>query len=422
MQHRGPGLGHAVGVLRHRDFTLFYGALLVAAVGGQIQTFANLLQIYDLTQSPLHLGLTGLARAIPLIGLSLVGGVIADRLDRRTLIMVAQASAGALALALAAVTASGTIAVWHIYAVTFLGSVVMAISAPARGAIIPSLVPREHLMNALALNSTTFQIANIVGPALAGIAVVASGFAATYLVNSGAHVITLLCLAVIAARPTESRRHQSALSSIKEGLAFVRHRSLILALLGMDAAAMLFGTYRVLFPVIGDRLDLDPARVGLLFSAPGIGALVGAAIVMSLGDVRYKGLLVAGAILAYCAGLVVLAVAPVFLLALLAAAALGVFDTLQSTPRNTLILATTPDEIRGRVDGFRHMLTGGMPALGQAYMGGSAAILGAPLALMVGAVACAAVVVGIVAKRPDLRAPELAMEPEPAARRSGASS
>lgn len=407
MPREGPSLGNALGALGHRDFRLFYLALLVATIGGQLQTFANILQIYELTHSPFHIGLTGLARAVPLIGLSLIGGVIADRMDRRVLIMVAQATAGALALALAGLSATGSMQVWHIYGVTLVGSVLMALSAPARGALIPSLVPREHLMNAFALNSTTWQIANIVGPALAGLAVAASGFAFTYVANSAAHLVTLGCLALMHTRLIRVRPRQSALSSIMEGLAFVRHRSVILALLGLDAAAMLFGTYRVLFPAIGEQLGLDAAGVGLLFAAPGIGSLVGAVAVMSLGDIRYKGMLVLGAILAYGGGLALLAVSPWFLLSLLTAASLGLFDSLQTTPRNAVIQSITPDELRGRVESFRHMLTGGMPALGQVYMGGTASLLGTPLALVVGSLACVSVVAGVAAARRDLRAPEL---------------
>src|SRR5687767_6154309 len=174
-QRSRTGLRHSLGVLKHRDFSLFYGSLVVAAVGGQLQTFANILLIYDLTHSPFHIGLTGLARAIPLMTLSLVGGVIADRLDRRILIMVAQCTAGALPLVLALLTATERIEVWHIYAVTLIGSCLMALSAPARGALIPNLVPRDQLMAAFALNSSTWQIANIIGPSTAGLLVAGWG-------------------------------------------------------------------------------------------------------------------------------------------------------------------------------------------------------------------------------------------------------
>jgi len=412
-QGAGSGLRHSLGVLRHRDFSLLYGSLVVAAVGGQLQNFANVLLIYDLTHSPFHIGLTGLARAVPLMTLSLVGGVIADRVDRRWLIMMSQAVGASLALVLAALTMTGSMQVWHIYAVTLTSSAFMALSAPARGAIIPNLVPREHLMAAFALNSSTWQIANIIGPSLAGFLVAGFGFTAAYVGNSVAHLTTLGCLTIMRYRPTGTFRRQSALSSVAEGLDFVRQRPIILALLAMDAAAMLFGTFQVVFPVIGERLELDTARLGLLFAAPGVGSLLGAMVVMSLGDVRYKGLFVVGAILAYCCSLSLLAVSPLFFIALLAAGGLGLFDSLQATPRIALIQSITPDEIRGGVEAFRHIVTGGMPAMGQVYMGGTASLLGAPMALIVGALACASVVVGVTASRPDLRAREIGDRSQP---------
>jgi MFS family permease len=270
-------------------------------------------------------------------------------------------------------------------------------------------------MAAFALNSSTWQIANIIGPSTAGLLVAGWGYAAAYLANAVAHGVTFACLAVMRFRAAAAARRQSPYKAVVEGLVFVRERP---GLLAMDAAAMLFGTFQVVFPVIGEGLGLDPAGLGLLFAAPGVGSLIGAAVVMSLGDIRYKGLFVAGAILAYCGSLALLAVSPFFLLALIAAGGLGFFDSLQATPRNALIQLITPDDIRGRVEAFRHIITGGMPAMGQVYMGGTASLLGAPTALILGAIACAGVVLGVTAGRSDLRARDIGgntdAEPPPA--------
>src|SRR2546425_2132032 len=134
-----PGLRRAAVALQHRDFRLFYVAALVGAFGSQVQSTANIIQIYDLTQSALQLGLTGLARAVPIIALSLMGGVIADRVERRRFIIITQALSGVLALALAGLTATGLIAVWHIYVATFLSSALSAVNQPARSAMLPNL-------------------------------------------------------------------------------------------------------------------------------------------------------------------------------------------------------------------------------------------------------------------------------------------
>jgi MFS family permease len=423
-----PGLRQAVAALQHRDYRLFYVALLAAAIGGQFQSTASLIQIYDLTHSPLHLGLTGLARGLPTFVLSLMGGVFADRVDRRLLIFGSQAVNGLGAIVLAALTVSGLIDVWHIYAVMLLNGSLAALSSPARSALIPNLVPRHHLLNAIALNSTVWQTANIVGPSLAGLMIsaiavaagtdasgsMALGLAAAYAANGLTHLITLGALAAMRMGPVPPRPREGALRSVVVGLSFIsRERSIILALLATDSAAMLFGTYRALTPIFADALGVGPEGIGLLFAAPGVGSLLGAAVIMSLGDFRYKGWVVVGGILAYCVGLAVFALSPWFSLSLITSVALGVFDSVQATPRNGVIQLLTPDELRGRVSAFQYMLVNGMPSLGQTLSGGAAALLGAPLALTVGAAICAVIVLGIAAARPDLRDENLGATPAP---------
>ncbi|MGH7773703.1 MAG: MFS transporter [Candidatus Binatia bacterium] len=393
--------------LRYRDFRLFYSALLVSALGSQIQSTANIWLIYELTGSPLLLGLTGLARGLPILLFSLIGGVIADRVDRRRLIMLVQAIQGLLGLLLATLALTRVIEVWHIYLITIIASSLSALNAPARGAIIPSLVPGNSLLNALALNSTVWQTSTLVGPALAGISIALLGVAATYAIDGTLHILTLVSLARMRLDPVTARARQSALASLREGLSFVRHQSIITVLLAMDSAAMLFGSYRVLLPIFARDLGVGADGLGLLLSAPAAGSLIGAAVMMSLGDLRYKGLFVAGGILAYCLFLVLLACSPWFLLSLGVAIGLGFFDSVQAIPRNTAIQLITPNELRGRVSSFQSMLTNGAPALGQAQSGAVAAIIGAPLAIGAGAVTCAALILGITAARRDLRAANL---------------
>jgi MFS family permease len=411
MSQERPGLRRAVVALEHRDYRLFYSALVVAGVGSQIQTTANIWQIYDLTHSPLHIGLTGLARAIPIVVLSLVGGIIADRVDRRRVIMVGQGVSGLIAIALAVLTYMNLIEIWHIYAATLVSGIFMALSAPARNAVIPNLVPRHHLLNAVALNSTVYQVSNIVGPAVAGVLIAAIGLAATYLINGTANLIALLALALVVIGPIAATPKQSAYRSLVEGLSFVRRTSVIPALLATDTAATFFGHYRVLLPFIAAGVGMGPEGLGLLLAAPGVGALLGAGGLMSLGDVRYKGILAMSAILSYCVALVLLAASPWFLLSLLVAGCLGLFDSLQATSRNTVIQSITPDEMRGRVSSFQQMLTNGVPSLGQAWAGAVASLIGPPLALTLGAAACAALVLGIGVSRADLRARDLGSEP-----------
>lgn len=409
-QRERPGLRRAVAALQHRNFRLFYAALLVAGIGGQLQTFTSLLQVYELTGSPLHLGLTGLARALPVITLSLMGGVIADRVDRIRFSMAAQAVTGLLSVILAALTFAGVIDVWHIYLITFFSGAVQALNHPAQTAIIPNLVPRHHVLNAIALNSTVRQSSVVLGPVIGGVAIAALSFAPTYLLNGAAHLVTVGTLARIRIPPVAARPTQSPLHGLVEGLSFVRRRSIILVLLAADSAETLFGRYQAMLPIIAANVGAGATGLGVLSAAPGVGSLVGAMLIMSLGNIPYKGLVVIGALLAYCGALVLLALSPWFLVSVAATFMLGLFDSLQATPRNAVIQLMTPDELRGRVASFQGMLTTGLPSVGQALLGALGAVVGVPPAMIIGATTCATVQVVLVTTRRDLRAANLGAE------------
>lgn len=415
MERPGRGLSRALAALGFRDFRLLLLSAIGSGMADQLQTVSNLWQIYALTASPLHLGLNGLARAVPIILFSLAGGVVADRVDRRKILVSAQTGAGVVAVGLGILSATGLVEVWHIYTATAVGAALNSFSNPARRAVIATVVPRYQLMNAMALNMTVHQTDRIIAPAVAGILIALVGLPVTYAVNGLANFLAAGTVGRVALAPLAGRPHESPLRSLVEGLAYVRVRSVILALLATDAAAMLFGSYQVLLPIFADQFGLGSVGYGLLQSAPAAGALIGAGVIMSLGDIRYKGLLIIGAILGYCCCLVVLAVTPWFGLALLVAAGLGLTNSMQATPRNAVIQLVTPDELRGRVSSFQQMLISGGPALGQGLMGGATGLLGGPFALILGAVLCAAINVGILIGRRDLRARDLGAMPAPAA-------
>jgi MFS family permease len=396
-----------IAALKHRDFRLFYTALVVAGMGSQVQNTANIWQIYQLTGSAFYLGLTGLVRALPILLLSLMGGVIADRVDRRRFIMVTQGLAGCFSLVLAWLTFTGEIQIWHIYSVTFLNSSLTALNAPARSAIIPNIVPKQNLLNAFALNSTVWQISNILGPAIGGVCIGLFGLSITYLVNGVAHLITLAALTAMHLSRVIAPSRKSTLKALAEGMSFLKKQSIIPILLSMDAAAMFFGAYRILMPIFADQLGAGAEGLGLMLSMSGVGAIVGAGVIMSLGDVRYKGRFVLAGVLSYCCCLVGLAVSPWFALALLMSASLGFSDSVQAIPRNTVIQAITPDEIRGRVSSFQSMLTNGVPSLGQMQVGAVASLVGAPLTLIVGAVLCATTVISVAFARSDVMSRDL---------------
>jgi MFS family permease len=402
-----PGIRQAVSALDNPDFRQFALALLVFNLVSHLHQTATAWQIYDLTGSPLQVGLTGLARAIPHVALSLVGGVVADRVDRIRMMMVSQATIGLLIMILAGLTASGQLAVWHVYVLTFCMSAVQAVATPSRTAVIPRLVPRERLVNAIAVNAMISQSSQIIGPSIAGVGIAAVGLSWTYGFAGCITLFSLASLSRISPIPASPRTQESPWQSLVDGLKFVRKRSVILAFMAMDVAETLFGSFRALLPFIAASLGTGPEGFGYLSAAPGAGSVIAATVVMSLGDMRYKGLFASFGILLYCVALVLLAVAPWFWLALLAAALLGFFNTIQVVPRNGAIMALSPDHLRGRVEAFRTMLSGGAPPLGLATSGAMAAAIGTPLALIVGAGVCTVAVLGIVGWHRELRDPEL---------------
>ncbi len=408
MASNRPGLAQAFSALAFADFRRFASSLLFTSLGAQLLQIAILWQVYELTGSALLLGLTGLARAVPHMILSLVGGVVADRFDRVRLIQVGQVGNAALVLWLAGLTLTGAIETWHLYVITVLNSALTAVTQPARTALIPRLVPPADLVNAIGLNATIQQTSQIVGPALAGVAISVFDLGPTYAINAAIYLVAMLAIVGIRtpAIPAPEGR-EGPWQSFVDGMRFVGSRPAIVSLLALDVGATMLGSYRALLPLIATALGVGASGFGVLSAAPGVGALLGAAYILSLGNMRYKGVYTIAGVLGYCVALILLAIAPSFWLAAVASALLGATNSIQMIPRNSAILAISPDALRGRVEAFRSMLAGGAPPLGYTLSGVVAASLGAPLALLLGAGACIAFVGLIVATRHELRDPEL---------------
>ena len=387
-------------VLAQRDFGLFWSSLLISGIGSQLTTVALAWQIYEVTGSPLQLGLVGLFRALPVIVSALTGGLLADRMDRRRLLIATQALAMLLSFLLGLLTDLGVIRVWHIYAVTFFSTALMTFDQPTRSAMIPNLVPREHLAAAFALNVTLRQTALLVGPFVAGVVIAWAGVRWSYYLDAASFLAVIGCLlSMRVAQAQPAARKESAVKSILEGFLFVRNNPLILGLLVMDTCVTFFGAYRAMMPVFAkDVLGVGAPGLGALLGAPAMGALVGSGVVMALGNPRGKARLIVSITLLYTAGLVVFALSRSFALSFFVAFLLGGFDAMGETLRMTLIQVATPDELRGRVQGLVHVFVMGGPFMGHAQVGLVAAILGAPGAVIVGGMIASAVV-GMMAKR-----------------------
>lgn len=373
-------------VLAQRNFALFWLSLLFSAVGSQISSVAIAWQVYEITDSPFQLGLTGLFRALPVMILSIPGGVVADRIDRRRLLMVTQSLSALLALALAVLTATGEIRVWHIYAVTFLSGAVGIFDAPARTALIPLLVSAEQLAIAYALNISWRQIATLAGPFIGGVVISAYGLSASYYIDAVSFLSVIVCLAFMRGRPSRAPgTKESPLQSIRSGFAFIRNNSAIVGLMSMDACVQFFGAYRSMMPVFArDILGTGPTGLGALLGLPAFGALLGSGVVMVLGNPRHKGQLIISVTLLYTAGLICFALSRSLVLSLAVVFFLGAVDAVGETLRDTLIQLMTPDRMRGRVKSFDQVFMSGGVYMGHAQMGAAASLLGVSGALVFG--------------------------------------
>jgi MFS family permease len=387
-------------VLASRDFGLFWSSLLISGIGSQLTSVAMAWQIYEMTNSPLQLGITGLFRAAPIILFSLTGGWLADRMDRRRLLIVTQVVAMLLSFVLAVLTDSGRVKVWHIYAVTFLSTAVMTFDQPARSAMIPSLVPREHLATAFALNITLRQAALLAGPFIGGVLIAWAGLSWSYYIDAASFLGVIVCLFYMRVRQADKPPvREPALKSMQEGFSFVWNNSAILGLLVMDTCVSFFGAYRAMMPVFArDILGVGPTGLGVLLGAPALGALIGSSVVMGWSGLSRKPRLIIPITLCYTFGLVLFGLSHWFALSFLIATLLGAVDSIGETLRMTIIQLLTPDQLRGRVQGLVHVFVIGGPFMGHAQIGLMASAFGAPGAVVAGGV-IGSVAVALTAKR-----------------------
>jgi MFS family permease len=374
-------------VLKQRDFGLFWASLLFSAVGSQISTVAIAWQVYEITNSPFQLGLAGLFRALPIMLLSIPGGVLADRMDRRHLLIITQSLAALLAMALALLSYFAAVQVWQIYLVTFLSGAVGIFDAPARTALIPTLVRPEQLATAYALNITWRQIATLSGPFIGGVIIATVGLSTSYFIDALSFLSVIVCLGLMRARPAgaSGEKKESPLESVRVGFNFIRDNSAILGLMGMDTCVQFFGAYRSMMPVFArDILAVGPTGLGALLGVPAFGALAGSAIVMALGNPKKKGQLIIFVTLVYTAGLISFALSRSLILSLAIGFLLGLVDAVGETLRDTMIQLITPDHMRGRVKSFDQVFMSAGTYLGHAQIGTAATFLGVPGALVMG--------------------------------------
>jgi MFS family permease len=390
--------------LRSRDFRLLLFGQALSLTGSQMQHVAVVWQLYLFTRSPLALGLLGLFRIIPVVFFALGGGVIADAFDRRRLMMVSQSLLASVSLAFAALTFLGWANAYTTYGLTFIAGSALAIDSPARQALIPRLMPREHLVNGLSLHTMVWQVATIVGPALAGWMLAANWLVAIYVLDALSFLAVIGALIAMEHRAPMRSGSSLSLRSALDGISFMRRAPLIWSTMLLDFVATFFGGSMLLMPIFADQiLQVGPKGLGLLYSAQPIGAALAAATLSAFRPPRHQGAAVLWAVVAYGASVFLFGISRLFWLSLIALAASGGADSVSTVIRQTLRQMLTPDHLRGRMTSINMIFFVGGPQLGEVEAGMVAKAFGARASVASGGALCmlAAAVVALAA--PSLR-------------------
>jgi len=370
---------------RYRDFRLFWISLFVSNIGTWMQMTATNWLLYQLTDSPVQLGLNGIFRAIPAIGLGLISGTFADRYDRRRLMLWTQVLLGLLALGLGVLDHSGTVQAWQIYAFTFVSSTVGSFDGPARQALFPSLVPRAVLPNAVALNSLLWKGAALLGPTLGGVAISLMGTAGAFYANAASFLVVVVALLLMRTSSSARQRHHDFLSETKAGFSYIVSRPIILGVMIMEGVSSVFGLDNAMLTIFAsDILRVGAGGFGLLQSARGLGAVIGSSLFIAMGHRSDQGKILITSAILYGIGFALFGLSPWFLLSLALIAFVGVTDTIWSACRSTILQLITPENFRGRVMGVFQLSNRGLHPLGQTETGLVVPLMGAPAATFFG--------------------------------------
>ena len=388
------------------DFRLLWIGQVVSGLGRQVTTIVLPYQLYVLTGTPLAIGALALVQVVPIMAFALGGGVVADAVDRRRLLLLTQAGLAAASVALAGLALLPATPVLAIYAVAFIAAGLGAIDQPARASAVPRLVPRERLPAAIALGQLNFQAAGVVGPAIGGLVLATLGIAACYVFDAITFAAAIGALLLIAPIPPAHGAVRPSLAAIAEGLRFARRRRAILATLAVDLNAMIFGMPTALFPVLAlDVFRVGPAGLGLLAAAPAAGAVVGALLTGWVGRVRRTGRAVLWATAGWGLAITAFGLCTFsFPLALFFLAAAGAADVITAVLRSAIVQLLTPDDLRGRVTSIHILVVTGGPRLGDMEASAVASVAGAQLSVVSGGLLCLVGLVAMVRSFPELAA------------------
>ena len=376
--------------LRYPNYRLLWFGTLFSSSGQWIQQVTISWLAYQMTGSAFLLGAINGFRALPLLFLAPFGGVAADRLDRKSLMFSTQAFLLATSLVMGLTIAVGELKVWHLFAFTLLTGVAWAFNMPVRQSVMPNLVPKDDIMNALALNSAGFNMTRIVGPTLGGVLISALGTADNFFLQALAYFFVTLTILRMTVPPASRSNTVSVRQNLADGARYVLHNPTLRTLLLLALVPVIVALpYFTIMPVFAEEvLGKGAGGFGLLMAAPGIGAVIGTLTIASLSGIRRKGPLLLGAIFSMGALLMLFSLSRSFWLSFALLIVIGAVQMAYLTTNQTLLQLIIPDQMRGRVMGI-YMLNQGLLPAGSLFAGGMADFFGAPAAVFVmGSITC----------------------------------
>jgi len=398
--------------LRHRNFRLFWFGQLISLIGTWMQSIGQAWLVLELTHSAWLLGVVGALQFLPVMLLSLFGGVLADRLPKRKVLLFTQSFAMLQAVLLWALVASGQVQIWHVLVLAALLGLTNSVDMPTRQAFVVEMVGREDLTNAVALNSSLFNMARIVGPGIGGLIIAWLGVAPLFLLNAISFIAVIIGLALIdmnhlyaqATRPNVSLDtvKQSTLQSLREGLSYVIHTPSVLLITAVVGVISLFGiNFNVILPLFAqDVLHAGPEGFGFISAAFGLGSLF-SALWLAWGNNKpsIRQLLIGA--LAFCILEILFAISHMYVLSLVLIAAVGFSQIAFSATANTTLQTVSPDHLRGRVMSVYMLVFAGTVPLGNLFTGGIAHLFSAPISLLLGGgLSLIAAIVGWILRKP----------------------
>lgn len=380
--------------------------MLISLIGTWIQYVAQSWLVFQLTSSTFLLGLVGFLSSIPVFLLSLFGGVVADRMNKRSILIFTQSAFMCLAFILAILTHMKLITPGEIMLIALLSGVVMAFDAPTRQAVVVELVGKQYLLNAIALNSAAFNSARIIGPALAGILIAIIGMGGCFYINGISFLAVIIALFLIKLNNGPKREAKTKIGKdILEGLRFIKNNRTILILITMVGVTSLFGiSYVILMPVFSnDILKVGVKGLGMLMSAAGCGALIAALLLARLGDFKYKGKFLISSTIIFSLSLVLFSLSKIYLFSLITLIFVGWASVTTTSLINTLLQILVPDEFRGRIMSVFMFTFAGIMPFGNLLAGSLAHILGVSLTVFIGGIICTAFFTVVNIIYPDIR-------------------